>query len=102
MESVLATDICRSCSSPSCTPKAQPWIVTFWPLAQASTITVLTHTFTTCSITFRSTSTSARLSSGISSSRLRWRSRTSWMWRIQLSARPMRSPCSAASTPPQP
>ena len=28
---------------------------------------------------------------GCSSSR-RWRSRTSWMWRIQLSARPMRAP----------
>ena len=32
----------------------------------------------------------------------RWRSRTSWMCRIQLSARPMRAPSSAACTPPQP
>ncbi len=76
--------------------------VTFWPRLQASTITVLTATLTTCSATLSSHSASARASSGRHSSITRWRSRTSWMWRIQLSARPMRVPPSAACTPAQP
>ncbi len=54
----------RSCSRPSCTPKAQPWMDTDCPRLQASSMTVLTATLTTCSVTLSSHSASARSDSG--------------------------------------
>ena len=76
--------------------------LTFWPRAQASSSRWLRHIDHLLDhVELAQRIGAHRLGQAVQQLR-GGGARTSWTWRIQLSARPMRAPSSAACTPPQP